>query len=159
VPLLSFCIFVPYFYILEMEAIDFPETMVTLYQITTLRHIAGNINLHIQCHENLNSHKWCSWLLLIILIFSIDMMSPVPPYTVGTHFGGLTFFARSHPGELCGSNGLPLTPNSITIYGRAQLLKMICHPYLCSYLDIIRGKHGMVIHKILIRVTDTWAHR
>jgi hypothetical protein len=82
------------------------------------------------------------------------MMSPVPACTVGTQFGGLTFFARSHPGELCGSNGLPLTPNSITIYGRAQLLKMISHPYLCSYLDIIRGKHGMVIHKILLRDTN-----
>ena len=29
-------------------------------------------------------------------------------------FGGMTFFAQSHPVELCGSNGLPLTPNSIT---------------------------------------------
>lgn len=71
------------------------------------------------------------------------MMSPVADPTIGTQFGGLTFFARSHPGELCGSNGLPLTPNSITIFGRAQFLKTINYPYLCSYLDIIRGKHGM----------------
>jgi len=70
-------------------------------------------------------------------------MSPVPSPAIGTLFGGLTFFARSHPGELCGSNGLPLTPNSVTIFGRAQFLKTINHPYLCSYLDIIRGKHGM----------------
>jgi len=68
-------------------------------------------------------------------------MSPVPSPAIGTLFGGLTFFARSHPGELCGSNGLPLTPNSVTIFGRAQFLKTINHPYLCSYLDIIRGKH------------------
>ncbi|PNF39774.1 TBC domain-containing protein kinase-like protein, partial [Cryptotermes secundus] len=72
-------------------------------------------------------------------------MSPVPACTIGTQFGGLTFFARSHPGELCGSNGLPLTPNSITIYGRAQILKAISHPYLCSYLDIIRGKHERTV--------------
>lgn len=70
-------------------------------------------------------------------------MSPVASPTIGTQFGGLTFFARSHPGELCGSNGLPLTPNSITIFGRAQFLKTISHPYLCSYLDVIRGKHGV----------------
>ncbi|KAJ9583280.1 hypothetical protein L9F63_022376, partial [Diploptera punctata] len=72
-------------------------------------------------------------------------MSPVATPTIGTHFGGLTYFARSHPGELCGSNGLPLTPNSITIYGRAQFLKTINHPYLCSYLDIIRGKHERTV--------------
>ncbi|XP_068083084.1 TBC domain-containing protein kinase-like protein [Anabrus simplex] len=60
-------------------------------------------------------------------------------------FAGFTFFARSHPGELCGSNGLPLTPNSITIYGRAQYLKTIDHPHLCSYLDIIRGKHERTV--------------
>ncbi|XP_069678323.1 TBC domain-containing protein kinase-like protein [Periplaneta americana] len=72
-------------------------------------------------------------------------MSPVASPTIGTQFGGLTFFARSHPGELCGSNGLPLTPNSITIFGRAQFLKTINHPYLCSYLDIIRGKHERTV--------------
>ncbi|XP_047121635.1 TBC domain-containing protein kinase-like protein isoform X3 [Schistocerca piceifrons] len=60
---------------------------------------------------------------------------------IGSLFGGITFFARSHPGEMCGSNGLPLTPNSITIYGRAQFLKTIKHPHLCTYVDIIRGKH------------------
>lgn len=56
--------------------------------------------------------------------------------------GAMTFFARPHKGETCGSNGLPLTPNSITIYGRSQILKTILHPNLCQYLDIIRGKHG-----------------
>lgn len=57
-------------------------------------------------------------------------------------FGAVTFFAKKHPGELCGSNGLPLTPNSVIIYGRSQCLKSIDHPNLCEYLDVIRGKHG-----------------
>lgn len=57
-------------------------------------------------------------------------------------FGGMTFFAQSHPVEVCGSNGLPLTPNSITIYGKSQFLKTVHHPNLSTYLDIIRSKHG-----------------
>lgn len=57
--------------------------------------------------------------------------------------GGMTFFAQSHPVELCGSNGLPLTPNSITIYGKSQFLKTIHHKHLSVYLDIIRSKHGI----------------
>lgn len=57
-------------------------------------------------------------------------------------FGGLTFFARPHESDTCGTNGLPLTPNSITIYGKAQMLKAIDHPNLCRYLDVIRSKHG-----------------
>lgn len=57
-------------------------------------------------------------------------------------FGAITFFAKEHKGDTCGSNGLPLTPNSIILVGRAQFLKTIQHKYLCQYLDIIRGKHG-----------------
>ncbi|KAG8266729.1 hypothetical protein J6590_065763 [Homalodisca vitripennis] len=60
---------------------------------------------------------------------------------VAPQFVGSTFFAMRHSGELCGSNGLPLTPNSITILGRSQYLKTLTHPNLCSYLDVIRGKH------------------
>lgn len=56
-------------------------------------------------------------------------------------FGATTFFAKQHKGETCGSNGLPLTPNSITICGLAQALKLLKHPFLCEYLDFIRGKH------------------
>ncbi|XP_066591371.1 TBC domain-containing protein kinase-like protein [Prorops nasuta] len=59
--------------------------------------------------------------------------------------GGMTFFAQSHPVELCGSNGLPLTPNSITIYGKSQFLKTIHHPHLSTYLDIIRSKHERIV--------------
>lgn len=58
-------------------------------------------------------------------------------------FAGITFFATSHVGDVCGTNGLPLTPNSITIYGRSQILRTFSHPNLCAYLDIIRGKHGL----------------
>lgn len=65
-------------------------------------------------------------------------------------FGAITFFAKEHKGETCGSNGLPLTPNSIIIYGRAQILKTLQHPYLCQYLDIIRGKHGKYLIVIII---------
>ncbi|XP_075234514.1 TBC domain-containing protein kinase-like protein isoform X2 [Lycorma delicatula] len=60
-------------------------------------------------------------------------------------FAGMTFFAMRHSGELCGSNGLPLTPNSITIFGRAQFLKTLKHPHLCKYLDVIRGKHERTV--------------
>lgn len=61
-------------------------------------------------------------------------------------FGATTFFAKQHKDDMCGSNGLPLTPNSITIYGRAQILKTIKNPYLCQYLDFIRGKHGFFLY-------------
>lgn len=54
----------------------------------------------------------------------------------------ITFFAKLHPGDVCGSNGLPLTPNSIAILGRSQRLKELQHENLCQYLDVVRGKHG-----------------
>lgn len=57
-------------------------------------------------------------------------------------FAACTYFAKNHPGETCGSNGLPLTPSSISILGRAQRLLTIEHSNLCTYLDVIRGKHG-----------------
>ncbi|KAH8274468.1 hypothetical protein KR026_002150, partial [Drosophila bipectinata] len=57
----------------------------------------------------------------------------------------LTFFAKLHPGDVCGSNGLPLTPNSIAILGRAQKLKDLQDEHLCQYLDVIRGKHERTI--------------
>ncbi|XP_044727731.1 TBC domain-containing protein kinase-like protein, partial [Chrysoperla carnea] len=60
-------------------------------------------------------------------------------------FGGMTFFARPHESDTCGTNGLPLTPNSITIIGKSQILKDIEHPNLCRYLDIIRSKHERII--------------
>nr|XP_060511813.1 TBC domain-containing protein kinase-like protein [Panthera onca] len=58
--------------------------------------------------------------------------------------GAFTFFASALPHDVCGSNGLPLTPNSIKILGRFQILKTITHPRLCQYVDISRGKHEEV---------------
>ncbi|XP_016982427.1 TBC domain-containing protein kinase-like protein [Drosophila rhopaloa] len=57
----------------------------------------------------------------------------------------VTFFAKLHPGDVCGTNGLPLTPNSIAILGRAQKLKELQDEHLCQYLDVIRGKHERTI--------------
>uniref|UniRef100_A0A3P9IIP4 TBC domain-containing protein kinase-like protein n=1 Tax=Oryzias latipes TaxID=8090 RepID=A0A3P9IIP4_ORYLA len=59
--------------------------------------------------------------------------------------GAFTFFASALPHDVCGSNGLPLTPNSIKILGRFQILKNITHPRLCQYIDISRGKHERLI--------------
>ena len=53
-----------------------------------------------------------------------------------------TFFPSPHPTDQCGTNGLPLTPNSIVIIGRFQRLKTLYHQNVCQYLDIIRAKHG-----------------
>ncbi|CAG0894600.1 unnamed protein product [Darwinula stevensoni] len=55
--------------------------------------------------------------------------------------GATTFFAASHPPDGCGSNGLPLTPNSIVILGKFQALRTLSHPNIVSYVDIVRGKH------------------
>lgn len=66
--------------------------------------------------------------------------APVPPL-----FGVQTLFAAQHTPESCGANGLPLTPNSITILGRAQKLRTLNHPNLVSHLDIIRKQHGRII--------------
>lgn len=73
-------------------------------------------------------------------------------------FAASTFFAKNHPGETCGSNGLPLTPSSITILGWAQRLLTIEHPNLCTYLDVIRGKHGKFTTAfwIWIQYKQTW---
>ncbi|XP_042207251.1 TBC domain-containing protein kinase-like protein [Homarus americanus] len=72
-------------------------------------------------------------------------MYPVSPKLGLAHLGASTFFASAHPSESCGSNGLPLTPNSIRIYGRARALHLINHPHLCSYVDIHRGKHERIM--------------
>lgn len=58
------------------------------------------------------------------------------------YFCGMTFVAKQRSHEHCGSNGLPLTPNSIRILGRSQFLKTLYHPNICLYVDILRGKHG-----------------
>ena len=54
----------------------------------------------------------------------------------------MSFFSRIYPNDKCGSNGLPLTPNSIRIYGRFQLLKSLSHKSLCQYIDIQRSTNS-----------------
>ncbi|XP_031637327.1 TBC domain-containing protein kinase-like protein isoform X2 [Contarinia nasturtii] len=66
----------------------------------------------------------------------VKMTSPMAAFT---------YFAKSHQGDTCGTNGLPLTPHSIVILGRSQFLKSIQHENLCEYLDIIRSKHERTI--------------
>ncbi len=58
-----------------------------------------------------------------------------------------SFVAARHPGESCGNNGLPLTPNSVAILGQAQTLKVLTSSSsnnLCVFLDCLRGKHERV---------------
>jgi hypothetical protein len=61
------------------------------------------------------------------------------------HLGVNTFVASSHGNDQCGTNGLPLTPNSIVIMGRFHYLKTIEHPNLCRYIDIRKGTNGKTI--------------
>ncbi|GBL79170.1 TBC domain-containing protein kinase-like protein [Araneus ventricosus] len=69
----------------------------------------------------------------------------MPNKTNAAVLGAWTFFASAHAIDVCGINGLPLTPNSIRILGRFQKLKSLYHPGLCTYLDIKRGKHERVM--------------
>ncbi|XP_046442794.1 TBC domain-containing protein kinase-like protein [Daphnia pulex] len=59
--------------------------------------------------------------------------------------GVSTFCAANHPVESCGSNGLPLTPNSVQILGKFQSLSQLEHPNLCAYVEICRIQHERVI--------------
>jgi len=56
-----------------------------------------------------------------------------------------TFFPSPHPSGQCGTNGLPLTPNSIVILGRFQHLNRLYHENVCQYLDITRVKNERLI--------------
>lgn len=58
--------------------------------------------------------------------------------------GVSTFCAANHPVESCGSNGLPLTPNSVQILGIFQTLSQLEHPNLCAYIEICRIQHGNI---------------
>eukprot|EP00112_Aurelia_sp_Birch-Aquarium-sp1_P003543 Seg1397.1 transcript_id=Seg1397.1/GoldUCD/mRNA.D3Y31 product="TBC domain-containing protein kinase-like protein" protein_id=Seg1397.1/GoldUCD/D3Y31 len=59
--------------------------------------------------------------------------------------GITTFFASAHPTDTCGTNGLPLTPNSVRILGKFQKLKALEHPNICQYIDVVRGKHERLV--------------
>ncbi len=56
-----------------------------------------------------------------------------------------SFVAARHPTESCGTNGLPLTPNSIAILGQSQRLRLLAHDRLCLHLECIRGKHERIV--------------
>ena len=66
------------------------------------------------------------------------------PSLGNAEFGASTFCATSFPNDLCGANGLPLTPSSIKILGRFQKLKKLSYCRLCKYIDLVRGKHGQL---------------
>lgn len=68
-------------------------------------------------------------------------MSPSVSKTV-SQLSALTFIAKSWHNDACSQNGLPLTPNSISILGKFQFLKTFEHQNLTQYLDVLRGKHG-----------------
>ena len=55
--------------------------------------------------------------------------------------GLMSFYARVYSSDKCGSNGLPLIPNSIRIYGKFQYLKSLAHTNLCRYVQVQRGAH------------------
>ena len=60
--------------------------------------------------------------------------------------GAHTFFAKNHEANKCGSNGLPLTLNSVIIGGRFQHLLGLTHRNLCSYLDLEASKGGTIYY-------------
>ena len=58
--------------------------------------------------------------------------------------GCMSFVTKPVPHNVCGTNGLPLTPNSIKVLGLAQELLTLKHKNLCQYVDIKCGKHDRV---------------
>lgn len=58
--------------------------------------------------------------------------------------GACTFCASQHGADDCDTKGLPLTANSINILGRFQRLKTLSHPGLCTYLDLIKCRNGLL---------------
>ncbi|KAL5477249.1 hypothetical protein EMCRGX_G024018 [Ephydatia muelleri] len=60
--------------------------------------------------------------------------------------GVSTFCASQHTTDACDSRGLPLTPNSIRIYGRFRSkLRTLSHRNLCAYLDIHRLRNERLL--------------
>ena len=56
-----------------------------------------------------------------------------------------SFIAARHPTESCGTNGLPLTPNSIAILGQSKVLETLSHLHLVVFLECLREKHERII--------------
>lgn len=69
---------------------------------------------------------------------------------VNSQLSAFTFIAKLWQNEAVSSaNGLPLTANSICIFGRFQILKSFRHENLTQYLNIERGKHGKTIYILI----------
>lgn len=60
------------------------------------------------------------------------------------YLGCISFVMTPVPNNVCGSNGLPLTPNSIKALGLAQDLLALKHENLCRYVDFRCAKHDRV---------------
>ena len=58
--------------------------------------------------------------------------------------GCMSFVTTPVPHNVCGSNGLPLTPNCIKVLGLAQELLTLKHENLCKYVYFECGKHDRV---------------
>lgn len=55
----------------------------------------------------------------------------------------LSLQSESVVDNLCGSNGLPITPNSIKIIGNYKAhVEQTIHPNLVQYVDCFRNKNG-----------------
>ena len=86
------------------------------------------------------------WTISVAVLLTIALaMAPLDEGKICTK----VFFASSYDNDECGSNGLPLTPNSIRIIGRFQGLTELEHLHLCQYIDMKRGKHGKEQHVVL----------
>lgn len=81
------------------------------------------------------------------LFQELELASSDKQYTYSKKpcIGAMMFFALQHKDDMCGSNGLPLTPNSISILGRSQILKTFNHEGIAQHLDLLRGKHEKLI--------------
>lgn len=64
-------------------------------------------------------------------------------YNVKYEFGKITLKAGHNSPDDCGSNGLPTTPNSISIIGNFRaIVDHTSHPNLVQYVDCYRSKNG-----------------
>uniref|UniRef100_A0A914UHY9 TBC domain-containing protein kinase-like protein n=1 Tax=Plectus sambesii TaxID=2011161 RepID=A0A914UHY9_9BILA len=62
-----------------------------------------------------------------------------------SELGAVTFVGRAYGDDKTGINGLPVTPASVRMLGRFQLLSSLQHPHMCAYLDLCRGRNDRVI--------------
>ncbi|XP_074604757.1 TBC domain-containing protein kinase-like protein isoform X2 [Brevipalpus obovatus] len=66
-------------------------------------------------------------------------------YFIKYNFAKITLSAGNNCGDDCGSNGLPITPNSISIIGNFQSkVDSVQHPNIVQYVDCYRSKNEKV---------------